>query len=216
MESVSKSNKAQAIELLRWPMALLVVCIHADFVKAGLSIQGDLIEMSHSNVAYYIITYISQVLGRIAVPLFFIISGYLFFRNFSEGMSLDDKWQWYKRKVKSRVKSLLLPLISWNFLMCLFFAVKQYTPLHRYFPNADFDWSIGTVLSAPFDFGQGFPLDNPLWFVRNLFVISLLSPLLFRKRVLWMLLLVSTGVWLCDVKVSYAILPTLVFFSMGG
>lgn len=45
-----------------------------------------------------------------AVPLFFI-SGYLFF--FRTAFSVDV----YKKKLKSRIKTLLIPYLFWNFVV---------------------------------------------------------------------------------------------------
>lgn len=47
-------------------------------------------------------------LGQIAVPGFFIVSAYLFYRNFSMD-KLYNKW-------KSRLKTVAVPYLLWNFL----------------------------------------------------------------------------------------------------
>lgn len=133
-------RKIGEIELLRWPMAVLVVCIHADFLNSDLLSNGRVINVNDLGSVYLIITYISQILGRIAVPLFFMISGYLFFRNFVETASLEVKLSWYKKKIKGRVSSLLVPLISWNLLMCTYFVLKQYTPIRAFCPNLNIDY----------------------------------------------------------------------------
>lgn len=213
-------RKIGEIELLRWPMAVLVVCIHADFLNSDLLSNGRVINVNDLGSVYLIITYISQILGRIAVPLFFMISGYLFFRNFVETASLEVKLSWYKKKIKGRVSSLLVPLISWNLLMCTYFVLKQYTPIRAFCPNLNIDWTILAVISAPFDFicdnSHTAPIDNPLWFVRNLFFIALLTPIFFKKRIAVVILGLCTIVWMFNPKDDYSVLPTIIFFISGG
>ena len=50
--------------------------------------------------------FVSVGLGQIAVPGFFLLSSYLFFRNFSWD-KLTGKW-------KSRIFSVLIPYVVWN------------------------------------------------------------------------------------------------------
>ena len=55
--------------------------------------------------------FVSVGLGQIAVPGFFLLSSYLFFRNFSWG-KLTGKW-------KSRIFSVLIPYVVWNIIYYL-------------------------------------------------------------------------------------------------
>ena len=58
--------------------------------------------------------FFSEFLGQVAVPGFFFLSGFLFFRG------LDDVKSW-GRKVKSRVFSYVLPYLLWNSAMPLLY-----------------------------------------------------------------------------------------------
>lgn len=51
---------------------------------------------------------LGEKLGQIAVPGFFMVSSYLFFRGFC--------WKKLLPKWRSRIRSLLLPYLLWNFL----------------------------------------------------------------------------------------------------
>ena len=55
--------------------------------------------------------FVSVGMGQIAVPGFFLLSSYLFFRNFS--------WDKLLRKWKSRIYSVLIPYVVWNILYYL-------------------------------------------------------------------------------------------------
>ena len=65
--------------------------------------------------------FVSVGLGQIAVPGFFLLSSYLFFRNFS--------WDKLVGKWKSRVFSVLIPYVVWNLIYYLgYMAASRFSP----------------------------------------------------------------------------------------
>lgn len=86
------------ITKMRFPLIFAIVLFHARFQNVNFSdanITLDTIKW------YDVFTYSFESIGHIGVPLFYIISGYLFFyKNVSFG-GLK-----YKSKIKKRVKSL--------------------------------------------------------------------------------------------------------------
>ena len=70
--------QSQTINFLRFPLIIGVVLIHSHVLKA---VYGGTNILEKVSMPYYIgVSYfISNVLSNIAVPLFFLISGYLFF-----------------------------------------------------------------------------------------------------------------------------------------
>lgn len=68
---------------------------------------------------------IKNSITEVAVPLFFLISGLHFFRNYSP---LSQK-----RKLKSRVKSLLIPYLAWNSIYCVFYIITSLPVFTQYF-----------------------------------------------------------------------------------
>ena len=105
------------------------------------------------------------------VPFFFILSGFLFFRTFE-----SDKW---KKKITSRVHSLLVPYLIWNLFYILFTVTMSRLGFMKSPVQLD---SIGHLLVAWINSET-----SPLWFVRYLFLFVLLSPALFfilRRRLL--------------------------------
>lgn len=112
--------------------------------------------------------------GRLFFPLFFFISGYLFYVKIS-----NPNWQTWKQKYRSRVKSLLIPYIIWNILCLLQMFVLKYTPIIGKYMNSDYnrlihsdfiEW-IYTLFIVPAGFH--------LWFIRDLILIVAISPLLY-------------------------------------
>ena len=70
---------SKTIGYLRFPLAVGVVLIHN---KMGeINIQGDVINYKDWPWLSHTMDFFSAVLPTIAVPLFFFISGFLFFYN---------------------------------------------------------------------------------------------------------------------------------------
>ena len=63
---------------------------------------------------------LGNVIAQFAVPGFFMISAYLFYRNFS--------WQKLGSKWTSRIRSILIPFLVWNFLYYLGYAAASRIP----------------------------------------------------------------------------------------
>ena len=65
-----------------------------------------------------------MVLTDCAVPMFFVISGYLFFLRQDDGFT----WAQYKAKMLRKCKTLLLPFFIWNILGALSYQVALLMP----------------------------------------------------------------------------------------
>ena len=83
----------------------------------------------------------------------------------------------YVAKLKSRAKSLLLPLIFWNLVFILMLYIKQtFVGIGEHKLVVDYslkDWFLVFVNQN----SSGLPINTPLWFVRDLIVMVLISPL---------------------------------------
>ena len=89
--------------------SLLVVWVHSYNAQMFLGICGETAEV------YLTEHWIGDRFGQIAVPGFFMISGYLFYRDFDWNL-LAGKW-------KRRISSVLVPYILWNFLYYMGYVV---------------------------------------------------------------------------------------------
>lgn len=100
----------ETIDVLRFPMAVMVMFIHMNPNVVNL-IDADFDLFSGHGLFNVSAILLSHVISAIAVPTFFLISGFLFFVNFKT-------WSWdgYKKKMKHRVKSLLIPYFLWNLI----------------------------------------------------------------------------------------------------
>ena len=111
---------SKTISYLRFPLTVGVVFIHFDLSK-GLDIGGMTQGLNNPDWYFFIINLISGTLATIGVPLFFIISGFLFFYH------KDFNRDVYKQKLVSRAKTLLVPYILWNFIAILW-QLKCFVP----------------------------------------------------------------------------------------
>lgn len=106
---------------------------------------------------------------EICVPLFFAISGYLFFLNAPR----KPEVKWFGSKLKKRVFSLLLPYLIANAVAFLcYWSVIRFKP----------DWIAGFLgdnwKDPLFVLWTG-PINMSLWFIRELIIVSILSPLVW-------------------------------------
>lgn len=128
---------------------------------------------------------ISGKIARTAVPMFFMISGMLFFRNIS---SIGDVWQ----KMKRRARSLLVPYLIAALFLPAVYALMSFLPWTAKFVNSSVGGSVFTLplpdmlmqlyVAIP---GSSSPVGFHLWFLRDLIIIVALSPILYeiRKRI---------------------------------
>ena len=165
-------NKFQShsIDWLRFPMAVAVVVLH----------HGTRLIQDASGPQRALCILFQEGICRLAVPCFFFISGYLFFSKLQQ-------WDWgvWKAKIQRRAKTLLLPYILWNLIA--FLAYWGYSAIRgdglgfqqsftqcggiRMFWATNGGLPIGVHAS---------PIDGPLWFIRDLILYTLFTPLIFK------------------------------------
>ena len=121
-----------------------------------------------------------------AVPFFFGVSAYWFFRDFSLDQLLG-KW-------KRRIKSLLIPYLLWNSLYYLYYAVfLRLGPVQRILMTAPAPLTLAEALKGIFLHEYL----GVMWYIKLLMVFVLLAPLFyyaFRHRYLGGGLLAVLGI----------------------
>ena len=111
--NVIRGGYSECINMLRFPLAILVVFVHsfgADIDVAQLHASV----LSGAAIYDYVRLFCSVVIARSAVPIFFIISGYLLFLKVEEYSK-----QVYVGKMRKRWHSLVIPYLAWNVLIVL-------------------------------------------------------------------------------------------------
>lgn len=199
-------SQFEVIGQLRFPMIVLVTFAHS----YGKVADDFSLLFSNWSVYEFLKLLVSQTLVKVAVPVFFIMSGYLFFR----GLEQWNRKVWIRKLVR-RISTLLLPYLLWNLLMAL--------KLHDF--NWHFFWDYDLQAGMQIDwFGNEqwliAPANLPLWFLRDLMVMALVSPIIWLavKRIGIWLMTVLTVVYLSGVC---AFIPGLsayaiYFFTFGA
>jgi surface polysaccharide O-acyltransferase-like enzyme len=126
---------------------------------------------------YYCSQLFSEVLGRIAVPLFFFISGFLFFLNMN---SFNIKS--YGNKLRIRMRTLLVPYLFWNILAIVGFYVIVAVPMLNVFVRRELslEYCLQYLWGVPDAEGKGFmPLSYQFWFIRDLMVVVIFTPVVY-------------------------------------
>lgn len=209
------SVKSNTIEWLRFFCAVLIVLIHS----VGVPVNGSDV-VSYQNGVYDIVRiFFSEGVGRVAVPLFFLISGYLFFIGLEEW----DKDKWLK-KLKRRGKTLLIPYLIWNVIAIVFAFFLLYFRSRSNgteIPTA-MGWyrEIGGLRSF-WDATKGnYPYNYPLWFIRDLMVIVLVSPLIYqfvkRTKIIGLILLFIPYFFEKNPTIPGLSAEGFFFFSLGA
>lgn len=165
------------ITVLRFPLMVLVVALHS---KLWVDALLDKDTLSMARVVSELITSLTML----AVPTFFVISGFLFFRNMPTEGAIPTRL--FIQKLKTRFHSLFVPYMLWNAFVLVVKSL-QYQLEGR-------EWK-GFLNWEAFFGGQ--PLNFPLWYVRSLMLLCILSPVIYlllssktlRKPVMIMVLL---------------------------
>lgn len=134
-------------------------------------------------------------LFKASVPLLTVISGYLLYRS--------AHWKRPVSLLRAKSRSLLVPLILWNLPLALMvFAIQRYQLLPLDFSLYLADLSVVSWLNATVGLFN-LPINPPLHFLRDLFVLACCSPLLA-----WMV-----GK---DCRVAVVIVSVIYYFNLDG
>lgn len=196
-EKVSKR-----ISVLRVILLVFIVFIHNNSTVIG-----------NAAFSYWVKTLFSEILVRMAVPLYFLISGFLLFR----------KQENYGKMLKKKAKTLLVPYLLWNAIVIAMFWIGQNAPyISRFFTDENnlisqytlFRW-LDAFLGLNY---HGYPAAYQLWFIRDLMVLTLLYPvwrwLLQRFPVATFAVLIS--LWLLEWRVVFWDGEATLFFLLGA
>lgn len=163
-----RNNKISNTQFI---LCVLIVFIHSSCLFMNIPGNPELQMIYGVNWASYVQLFIGEGICRIAVPLFMLISGYLFY------VSFDGSWKSYGNKLKRRLFSLVIPYLFWSTLtFVFFFCAQKFLGFGEMFTTRN-----GTDFSFWYLFDNIVlnSFDSPLWFCRYLIVFALLSILLY-------------------------------------
>lgn len=156
---------------------------------------------------------ISNEITPVALQLFLMISGFLFFYTYENTRKV------YLKKLTSRLRSLLVPYIIWATFSGLLLTVLSYFEFTSKLPLVEgmgHDW-------AHFLMYYYMPPAFQLWFLRRLVEFVIISPILYVliKKTKGFFLILPALVWYFEFMVSGVVTFLYMFqgffvFSLGG
>ena len=142
--------------------SLLVIWVHSYNIELHQATSPGL------ETVYRLQHAIGEGLSQIAVPGFFVISGYLFFRNFT--------WKKLPQKWRRRIRSVLIPYIVWNFLYYLGYVIGSHLP---WIGNLMGKGVIPFQLFTAFDAIVHFRYNYVFWYLYQLILLIAIAPILY-------------------------------------
>lgn len=209
MENKYNSAISKTITNLRFPLMLGVVLIHNVLIEPQEAIRQGMCFFA------FFIELMSHKLVAPCVPLFFFISGYLFFMKFGDRFSAID----YGAQLKKRVRTLQIPYIFWNLVVLGYFAF-----LHKFVPsliNPEFNnvykFTAVEWIRSLWDFPGGQPICYQFWFLRDLMLAVIIFPIIFvvMKSGRWYLMVLLAALYICH-STLFPHQMMLTFFSLGA
>ena len=186
-------NLSATFDFLRFPLALMVIFLHISPVVSTFDNPYSAIKPN----SYLYINMLINKIATCAVPTFFFISGYLLITNI-QNLSLAV----YLSKLKKRFTTLFIPYIIWNLLAVIYL----------YFTNQ---------FNKPFTFNNIFlsPANFPLWFLRDLMIMTLAFPAFYyvAKLLGKYMTILSVALFIIipmpNMTVKYIFLPIIFFYT---
>ncbi len=208
-------ESSDRLRLLRFPLIVAIIYVHNYFVDVGYA-TGNIWESCPSALSCFFRNLISQGFARVAVPLFFLMSGYFFFFAFNWSPAN------YLVKLRSRVHTLLVPFLFWNISILGLYALVQALPATRGYLSAPMNFvssfDLFDYLNAIFGITR-YPIAYQFWFVRDLMVLVLLVPFfqLVLKKIPMLFLGLLFGLWFVDLwPLAVPCIQALMFFYLGA
>ena len=159
-EQISRFWKKK--EFVSFVLSILVFFIHVSSLGQYSSSNEALVEVK-SRMAFFL----NESITRFAVPMFFIISGLVFYRDYDNSK--------YLSKVKSRFFSLCIPYLIWNTVWMIFDIICSYTFISSFFTGrVPFELTFTNVIRSVFLAES----NGPFWFVMYLIIFVFLAPVI--------------------------------------
>ncbi len=221
--SLIDEETSHRITSLRFLLSVLVVFIHNNYTSVNISdmvSDGIIPPVFVQNAAGEWIQFIiSSGIASCAVPLFFMFSAYLFFK----------KPQPFSVMVQKKLKSLAIPYCIWIALNILLISlgkilVVKINPAFLGIPDNIplLTWNFLDYLKAFSGFGfdkYNHPYVGQFWFVRDLFILFLISPLLrfIYKKFPKSSLILSIFIYISDISPDgfSSDSTAILFFTLG-
>jgi hypothetical protein len=193
------------IKLLRLPLIIGIVTLHSSINPVGYA-------------DFFFQKFMSNIWGGSCVAFLFILSGFLFFKNFN--LSLNS----YLEKLKSRFWTLLVPYLFWNLALLAMVLIVLNIPatssiIQGHYKEYIGDYSFANFIDCLTGSRSGYPIAFHFWYVRDLIVMVILSPvfLLVARKIPYLGLALFAAPWLLKLQLGFIKIQWLgpLFFYLG-
>ena len=183
--------RSQSLDLLRFPLAIVVLVNHL-----SAAIYGSIPDNTPDLYIYSLVeNFRKAFFSGQSVPIYFFISGVVFF------LGADFNKKTFIQKLKNRTRSLLIPYMIWNLIGVVYNLLSS--SIKTSLAVALSEFSIARFFSAFWMFLSdsseisSYPVDGPLWFVRDLMIVVCLAPVIYFviKRTRYYFIILLGVVW---------------------
>lgn len=163
---MAKNGFSNKVYIYAFFMSALVILVHSVNFAADNSTLLMMIQSSDlsgkdlggmTGIPAHIENFFSNALGQAAVPGFFMMSGYLFFRTLSGFKDIGRKW-------KERFFTLIMPYGAWNVIYYLGYVI-----IGKAEPGL---WELG-------DAAVNYRYNPVFWYLFQLILLTSLAPLVY-------------------------------------
>jgi len=149
-------------EFISFISSILVLFIHSYFAQDNVS--TSFISIINQKFSFFF----SRSITQFAVPMFFMLSGISFFKEYNNKK--------YLTKIKSRIYTLVIPYLLWNTVWMLWEIFGSYSFISKFSATSEqYPLTLASILKGIFFYG----CNTPFWFVFDLIVFSFAAPVLF-------------------------------------
>ena len=149
-------------EFISFLLSILVFFIHSYFAQEIT--DNSFISVVNHKVSYFF----SCSITRFAVPMFFMMSGITFFKDYNNKK--------YLAKIKARLFTLVIPYLLWNTIWMLWEIFTSYSFIAKFSTDSTpYPLTLTSILKGIFFYG----CNIPFWFVFDLIIFSFAAPLVF-------------------------------------
>jgi hypothetical protein len=198
------------IKAVRFPLMVGVVLVHMENYSDSIVYSTD-----SSLFAYRFVIHLISLVVHGAVPLYFVIAAFLFFKNY------QPTGEFYSGKFKSRINTLLIPYLFWNLSYLLFKLIVQTNPMLSSALGGTSKRIMDFQFFDYFDALTGwttFPISYQFWFVRDLILMVCLSPIIWWaiRKFSWLPVIGFMIIWVVDPgEIAHIRNESWLFFSVG-
>ncbi|NLJ70454.1 MAG: acyltransferase [Clostridiaceae bacterium] len=206
---VLSKEESHRINILKYISIILVVYIHSYVEEVNFADGTDTLFLPWWLLSLE--NLVSKVIAKCAVPMFFLISSILLFKTQRS----------YKKTITGKIRSLLIPYLIWNsFWIIVFILLQSLSFTAPFFSGSNITIMQSSVTEWLELYGIGpslpYPHAYPLWFMRDLMVITPCFPFIGKIASKFSKPLLICSVVLLLAPINFPLKQAILWFCLGA